>query len=193
MILVTVQFYHINAFFVRAPADVSEIAVGRVTGFQVNSFFGCRIVNSHGNFMAGHSCHRILVRFEGGDTGSGIHLRVIRYHCFIHAVKSEQVSFRTPECTFINTEFLTVYTLTAYDAFGFIGYLVGFTVCCGYKQIIGNGISQRTAVFVPVLVGCFGSDGLAPYYFFFVTVNQHFVGRCVYQHPLFGIWKRYIV
>lgn len=116
--------------------------------------------------MASHSCHRILVRFEGGDTGSGIHLRVIRYHCFIHAVKSEQVSFRTPECTFINTEFLTVYTLTAYDAFGFIGYLVGFTVCCGYKQIIGNGISQRTAVFVPVLVGCFGSDGLAPYYFF---------------------------
>lgn len=96
--------------------------------------------------MASHSCHRILVRFEGGDTGSGIHLRVIRYHCFIHAVKSEQVSFRTPECTFINTEFLTVYTLTAYDAFGFIGYLVGFTVCCGYKQIIGNGISQRTAV-----------------------------------------------
>ena len=142
MVLVTVQFNDINAFFVRTPADIGKITVGRVAGFQINCFLGRRIVDADSHFVAGHSCHRILVRLQCRYAGGGIYLWIIGYHAFVHAVESKQISFRTPESTFRDTKFLTVYTLSAYDAFRFVGDLLRFPVGSRYKQIVVKGISQ---------------------------------------------------
>ena len=100
MVLVTVQFNDINAFLVRTPADIGEITVGRVSGFQINCFLGSRIVDADSHFVAGHSCHRVLVRLQCRYAGGGIYLWIIGYHALVHTVESKQISFRTPESTF---------------------------------------------------------------------------------------------
>ena len=112
MILVTVQFDDINMLLIGRPANVGKITVGRVTGLQVNYFSSLYIVYSYRHFVAGHSCHRIFVRLKSRDTGRCIYQRIVCDHALVHAIESQIASFRAPECTFINTEFVTVYSLS---------------------------------------------------------------------------------
>jgi len=112
MILVTVQFDDINMLLIGRPANVGKITVGRVTSLKVSYFSSLYIVHSYRYFVAGHSCHRIFVRLKSCDTSRCIHLRIVCDHTLVHAIESQIASFRTPECTFINTEFVTVYSLS---------------------------------------------------------------------------------
>ena len=120
MVLVTVQFNDINAFFVRTPADIGEITVGGVSGFQINCFLSSRIVDADSHFVAGHSCHWIADIVHFAHTCGNVYKRVLSHHTFIHTVEGEQITFRAPECTFVDTELIAVYGLAADDAFGLV-------------------------------------------------------------------------
>ena len=122
MILVAVYFDQVEALFIRCPADVSEITVCRIACIQINAFTGSRVVNAYFYLMARHSCHRIAYVIYFAYTCSDVYKRVLCHHAFIHTVESEQVTFRTPESSFVDTEFIAVHCLSANDAFGFIGY-----------------------------------------------------------------------
>jgi len=171
MILVTVQFNDIDAFFIRTPAYVGEISVCRITGFQINGFLGGRIEYTDGHFVASHACHRIFVRFQSGNTGRCVHLRIIGYHTLVHTIESEQVSFWTPEDTSVDTEFITVHALSAEHTVWFIGYLQFLTIGGCNIEIVVDGIGQGTAGLIPILIGCFGWYGLIPNDFLGIQVH----------------------
>ena len=140
MILVTVQLYEIKTLSVGRPTDIGEITVGRIAGIQVNGFLSVRIIDTYGNLMAEHPCHRITYLVHQCYSGSNIHQRIGSYHAFVHAVKGQQISLRTPEGALADSEFIAVYALPAYNSFGFFGY--GFVV---YEEVILNGIGYVSA------------------------------------------------
>lgn len=90
--------------------------------------------------MAEHPCHRITYLVHQCYSGSNIHQRIGSYHAFVHAVKGQQVSLRTPEGALADSEFIAVYALSAYNSFGFFGY--GFVV---HEEVILNGIGYVSA------------------------------------------------
>ena len=158
MVLVAVQFDDVDVLFVRRPADVGEVAVGRVACLQVYCLAGLYVVYPDGYLMAGHACHRIFVRFQGGDAGRGVHLRIIGHHALVHAVEGQVSAFRTPECTFIDTEFVAVYGLSVYDVMQFLvvflraDSLAGLSLV-GDVQVVAGCIGQVTVGLAEIVVG----------------------------------------
>ena len=160
MILVTVQFDNIDALFIRRPADIGKVTVCRVSGLQINCFSALNMIYSYGYLMAGHSCHRIFVRFKGCNAGSGINLRISSYHALIHAIESQTVSSRAPECTFIYSEFVAVNSLSVYDIhricflFVRIDLQILFSFMCDAK-IASHGIGYVAILLAEVQIGSF--------------------------------------
>ena len=148
MVLVTVQFEHVDALFVRTPAHVGEVSIGRITCLQVDSFLGSRIVDTYGYLMAGHACHRVLVRFQGSDASRCIYLRIVGHHALVHAVESHQVALRTPEDTSVDAEFIAVNALTTEYAFRFVSYLMSVHI-----EVVADGIGDMSAYRVQVHIG----------------------------------------
>ena len=140
LILVTVHFYEIEAFLIRRPTDICKVTVGRVACIQENAFPGCRIIDTYLYFMAGHSRHRIAYIIDFSHTCGDIYKRVLCYHALIHAIEGQQITFRAPESTFIDTKFIAMYGLSANDAFGFVGHCLLIDV-----QVIAYRISYITA------------------------------------------------
>ena len=139
MILVTVQFDDINMLFIGRPADIGKITVGRVTCLQVNYFSSLYIVYSYRHLVAGHSCHRIFVRFKSGDAGRGIYLRVIGHHALVHAVEGQIRAFRAPERTFHDAELVAVNRLAVNDVVIYFLYTRWVRAYRGGKiPVVGN-------------------------------------------------------
>ena len=150
VVLVAVQLDKVEAFFVRRPADISEITVGRIACIQIDRLFGSRVVDAYFYLVAGHSRHWITDVVHFPYACGDVYKRILRDHAFVHAVESEQVSFRAPESAFVDAEFIAVYGLTADNAFGLVsdGLFVHIQVivyCVGY-------VSVGCAI---VLVSCF--------------------------------------
>ena len=141
MILITIQFNHVNALFVWTPADIGKIAVCWISGLQVDSFFSGWVKYTNSYLVASHSCHWILVRFKCSDTSRSVDLWIVSYHALIHAIECKQVSLWTPENTSIDTKFITVNTLSAKYSVRFVGYLNGFAFVWQHIKIIVNSIS----------------------------------------------------
>ena len=97
MVLVTVQFNDINAFFVRTPADIGKITVGRIAGFQINHFWSpdCRCRQSLCLVIPAIGFVRLQCRY-----GWRYLLWIISYHAFVHAVESKADYLSDPESTF---------------------------------------------------------------------------------------------
>ena len=115
VILVAVDLDEEETSLIGRPADIGEVAVGRIAHFQIDGFFGGRAVYADFHLMTGHSCHRVadIVRF--GNTGGYIYQWIWSHHTFIHPVESQQVSFRAPERSFRYTELIAMYRLSADD------------------------------------------------------------------------------
>ena len=120
MVLVAVYFNQVEALLVRCPTDVRKVAVGRVACIQVNAFARCGVVDTYLHLVAGHSCHWIADIVHFAHTCGNVYKRVLSHHTFIHTVEGEQITFRAPECTFVDTELIAVYGLAADDAFGLV-------------------------------------------------------------------------
>ena len=122
VILVTVYFNQVEAFFIRCPADIGKITVCGITCVQINAFARSRVVNAYFYLMARHSCHRITYIVHFTYACSDVYKRILCHHALVHTVESEQVAFRAPESAFVDTEFIAVHRLPTNDTFGFISY-----------------------------------------------------------------------
>ena len=71
-------------------------------------------------------------------------------HAFIHAVEGEQVTFRTPVSSFADAELVTVYALSAYDPFRFVGYGAIVNI-----KIIIQSVSNMAAYGIIILIAAF--------------------------------------
>ena len=126
VVLVAVQFEHIDGLAVRAPCDVGEVAVCRIASLQIDGLAGHAVEHAHSYLVRCLACHRILVWCRLGAAGfclrmievinlRDIHLRIICYHALVHAVEGEQFAVRAPEGTLADAELIAVNTLTIYD------------------------------------------------------------------------------
>ena len=189
MVLVAVQFYKIEAFGIRSPADISKVTVGGISRIQINRFLSFGIVDAYGYFMACHSCHGVAHVIQFACPCSDVYQRILRHHTFVHAVESKQVTLRTPIGSFADAEFIAVYALAAYDAFGFVGYGVAI-----YVQIIILGISHVTTCDIVIFVGCFFGQGLfADDFIGFPVVNNVVSGQRDKQLCFFGPRQGYLM
>lgn len=121
MILIAVQLDQIKALFIRRPADVSEIAIGRVSGIEIDTFAGSGVVEP--TFTGGWSS--LPSGSDVVDFGNGscdIDQGILGYHTLIHPIECEQIARGTPESSFLNSEFVAMNRLAAYDTFRFVGY-----------------------------------------------------------------------
>ena len=137
MVLIAVYLYEIKTFFVRCPTDIGEITIGGITCIQVNAFIGRRVINTDLYLVAGHSGHRITYVIYFSYTCCDVYKRILSHHTFVHTVESEQIAFRTPEGSFVDTEFVAVHRLSANDTFGFVGDLSSVDI-----QIVFYGIGE---------------------------------------------------
>ena len=135
MVLLAVQFYEIEALSVGRPADIGKVAIGGVAGIQVNGLLSVRIINTYGNLMAEHACHRVAYFIHQSYSGGNVHQGIGGYHAFVHTVKGQKISLRTPKSAFADAELIAVHTLPAHNSFGFLGY--GLVV---HKKVVLYGI-----------------------------------------------------
>ena len=97
MVLVAVQLDDIDFRSVGVPADVGEVAVGGITRLEPDGFFCYGVEDAHRDHVAGHACHRVFVRDDGGYAGGEVGLRVVRDHAFVHTIEGQQASVGVPE------------------------------------------------------------------------------------------------
>ena len=149
MVLVTVQLDDIHTLFVRTPAYVGKVSVGGVACLQIDGLLGGRIENTDGHLVAGHTCHRVLVRFQGSDAGRCIYLRIVCHHALVHAVESHQVALRAPEDTAVDAEFIAMHGLSAEYAVRFVGHsksvhveVVSYGVC----YVSAGGVQRHVGI-----------------------------------------------
>ena len=109
MVLIAVYLYEIKTFFVRCPTDIGEITIGGIACIQVNVFIGRRVINTDLYLVAGHSGHRITYVIYFSYTCCDVYKRILSHHTFVHMVESEQIAFRTPKGSFVDTEFVAVH------------------------------------------------------------------------------------
>ena len=87
--------------------------------------------------MAGHSRHWVTDVVYFSYTGGYIYQWILSHHTFVHTVKCQQIAFGIPECAFVDAEFVSVYGLTANNAFGLIGNRI-----LVYVQIVPDRIGH---------------------------------------------------
>ena len=162
MILVAVQFDKIDAFGIRSPTDIGKITVCGITCVQIDRFLCFGVIDAYRYFMACHACHRVTYIIQFTYACCDVYQWILCYHALIHPVESEQVSLGTPIGTFVDTKFIAVYALAAYDTFSFGGYLTSLSVIGHYVEIVVECIGQVAAHFVPIFIGSLGGTRLVP-------------------------------
>ena len=115
IVLVAVQFKHIDALVVRTPRYVREVTVGRIARFQIYGAARFHVIYAHSYLMRHIAGHRILVRFVCGNFRKHIHLRIVCHHALVHSVESELLAVVAPECSLHYSELVAVYRLTVDD------------------------------------------------------------------------------
>ena len=129
MVLVAVQFNHVNLAAVRTPRDVGEITVGGVAGLQPNGLFRNRVEHANGHLVRLFSGHGILAGIGGGNPRGDVHLRIVGHHALVHTVKGQQLSVRAPKRAFDDAELVAVYGLAIHEVVASVlGHGDGFSV-----------------------------------------------------------------
>ena len=164
VVLVAVQFEHIDCFRVWTPGDVREIArlLQRCRRYicdrslQINSLVCLEVVYAYSYHMGVTSRHGVFVGIHLGNSlfriRTEVHLWIIRHHALVHTVESQFLSVRTPECSLFNAELITVYALTIDDFARAVGgelMLVSLTV--GHIQLMVLDISRGSRSRVPII------------------------------------------
>lgn len=147
-ILVAVQLYQEEAFPVRRPREVGEVAVGRVSGVQIDRLMGGRVVDAHLHPVTGHARHGIADGVQFAHPCGDVYQRIFRHHPFVHAVEGEEVAGRTPEGAFRDAELVAVHALSADHAERFVG-----DPAAVYVEVVLHGIGQVKAFRAQVVVG----------------------------------------
>ena len=129
MVLVAVQFNHVNLAAVRTPRDVGEITVGGVAGLQPNGLFRNRVEHANGHLVRLFSGHGILAGIGGGNPRGDVHLRIVGHHALVHTVKGQQLSVRAPKRAFDDAKLVAVYGLAIHEVVASVlGHGDGFSV-----------------------------------------------------------------
>ena len=161
MILVAVQFNHVDIPLVGRPADVGEITVSGVACLQINGSSGLHIIYSHRHFMARHACHRVFVRLQRGDARGGVHLRIVRHHALVHPVKCKIAALRAPISAFPDAELIAVDCLPIDHIFLCIRrtahgcrvyHFAEIALAC-HKQAVARRVGQQAVRLAEVHVG----------------------------------------
>ena len=108
VVLVAVEFEHIDRGGVGAPRYVGEISVGGVSGVEINGLLGVDVVDAHADLMACHSRHGIFVGFESCHAFEGVDLWIVGDHCLVHAVEGETAAVGTPEESALDAKLVAV-------------------------------------------------------------------------------------
>src|SRR5574344_353474 len=127
--LVSVELNHIEGLVIRTPCNIREVSIRRVASLQINSFSTFYIIYSYSNLMTGLTCHGIFLRSKSSYPRVDIHFRIVCHHRLVHAIERQFLSVVAPECSFVDSEFITMYALTIYNITATVGcYLCGFTL-----------------------------------------------------------------
>ena len=120
---------------------------------KINCLLTFRSVDSYSNLVTGHTSHRILVGFQRRYTGRSVYLRIIGHHTLVHAIECEECTLWIPECTFFNTKFIAVYTLSTNHAIRLVCHLKSI-----YIKIVlyGIGYASGCRIQVDVCIWFFG-------------------------------------
>ena len=123
VVLVAVEFEHIDSLVVGTPCDVREITVGRVASLKIHSIAGLCIEHAYSHLVRSLTCHRILVG-SGYGTASlclwmleiinlgNIYLRIVGHHRLIHTIESEFCTAVAEVGTFMNAELVAMNALS---------------------------------------------------------------------------------
>ena len=97
VVLVAVQFEHVDGLAVGTPCDVREIdgtvvvlGVGRDrTGIrlQVDGRSGLHVIDAYGHLVRRLARHRVFVGHQFGYARDDVHLRIVSHHRLVHAVE----------------------------------------------------------------------------------------------------------
>ena len=144
IVLVAVQFEHIDVLAVRTPCYVGEITVRRVACLQVDGFLCTQVIYAYSHFVRGHASHRILIWQVFGHSVENVHLRIVADHGLVHAVESQTLTVGTPKGTLLNAELVAVDALTIDDiATAVRGQLALLVIGCAHEKLavldIGHG------------------------------------------------------
>ena len=137
MILITVKDTDENIFFIGTPCYSGKIMILWFAGIQPYNIVLFCIIDSYGNLMTCHSCHRVLDLVNFRRPNSKINYRIISNHRFVHPVKRQVISGWRPERTFVNTKLIPMNRLSVHNPFILIiCYLCAYAVCCKVEVIV---------------------------------------------------------
>ena len=123
--------------------------------------------------MTGHTSHGVLVGLVTGVAWEDIYLWVVGYHALVHAIESQFATIRAPEGTLVDTEFITMHTLTVHNLSAAVcAQLVLLTGTIHHIQLVVLHIGCGTRGGVPV-VGLLSGYAVLPDYLLGLEVEQY--------------------
>ena len=138
------KFEHIDGAFVRTPGDVGEIAVGGVTGLEIDGLVRGGVEHAHRHLMARHTRHRILLGSQLCHAMVDIDEGIVRDHRLVHAIEGQQIALRTPERSLGNAEFVTMDAQTILEFTRSVGrHLMVTSVSGEHKEVPILHVGQR--------------------------------------------------
>ena len=120
IILVAVEFKQIDRLGIRTPGRVGEVAVGGITSLEIDGLVILGVVYAYRHLVHLFPSHRIFFRRRGGDATLAlsrcpvdfrdVNQRIIGHHALIHTCEGQFLSVRTPECSLLVAELITMNT-----------------------------------------------------------------------------------
>ena len=183
VVLVAVQFEHIDGLGIRAPGDVGEIDRARVGNgiaghtavgcLKVDGLVGGDVIDTHRHHMGIHAGHGIFVGLVGGTAGEDVDLWVVGHHRLVHAVEGQALAVRTPEGAFSDAELVSMYGGTVHHiAAAVCAQLALLALTINDIKLMVFHVSRCPRMAVPV-VGLLSGDAVLPHNFMTHEVNEY--------------------
>ena len=174
VILVAIQFEHIDGLAVGTPGNVGEIDGFRVGDkitehtavecLERDGFVRVYVINTYCHHVGVHARHGIFVRLIGRFAWEDIHLRIVRHHALVHAVEGQSRAVRTPERAFADAKLITVDGLSVHNFATAVRrqlVFLAFGIDDIQLMVLDNRRGFPFALAIVVLVGGQGTDVLA--------------------------------
>ena len=166
-VLAAGQLHKEDITLVGRPGNVGKVAVGGVSGIQIHGLSGSGVKHPYRHLMAGHACHGVLLGSKLRNLCGAVHLNVhkgkVGHHALVHTVEGKEPTFRAPEGTLLDTEFVAMDRRSVKQVTRTVGgHLQVLAIGSTNIEVIVLDISRAVGCRTELTVGCAAQCRLHP-------------------------------
>ena len=197
VVLVAIQFHHVDDVAIGVPGDVGEVAVGGVASIEIDRLTCCQVIDTHRDLVRGLPCHGIFLGSRGGNVACGIgHLRhinqgIVGDHRLVHAIECQACACRIPEQSTHDAELVAVHGLAIDDVARTVGCeLSGLPCPISDIEVVALHVGQCPTLLAP-LGGLLLATVLTPHLLLGLEVDHLYLAHSAQcSQRLVGVGER---